>query len=291
LKCKDYKKGGAELPLEASLSSWKIGDERFWAIMLRDIVRRKRNEEETARYITKMKEIDRAKSEFISLASHQLRTPLTNINLAAEILLRDASGGMNNEQKKYLKEICNDIERMAELIKTLLNVSRIELGNFLIELKLESLPEVVKNTLKEILPQIKNKKLKLKKSFNKDLPKINIDRNLIKIALQNLLSNAVKYTDRNGTIRVEIKKDNRNAIISVSDTGCGIPKNQHDKIFSKMFRADNVSEKTEGLGLGLYIVKSIIEQSGSRIWFESKINKGATFYIAVPLSGMTKKIS
>ena len=120
--------------------------------------------------------------------------------------------------------------------------------------------------------------------------KINVDPNLIRIVFQNLISNSVKYTPQNGTIVVSLKKEGDNVLISVSDTGYGIPLNQQSKIFKKFFRADNVVDKeTDGTGLGLYIIKEIVEKSGGKIWFSSKENQGSTFFVSIPLSGMKKK--
>lgn len=107
---------------------------------------------------------------------------------------------------------------------------------------------------------------------------------------QNLLTNAVKYTERKGEININIKKDGLNVLVSVADTGYGIPKNVQTKIFTKMFRADNARVKDpDGAGLGLYIIKSTLEKTGGKIWFESVENKGSTFYVTIPLEGMKKK--
>jgi len=126
--------------------------------------------------------------------------------------------------------------------------------------------------------------------YAKDLPLISADSKLMRIVFQNLLSNAVKYTPDAGQVSLEIKKQDPDVLIKVSDTGLGIPKNQQAKIFSKLFRADNVQAKdVDGTGLGLYIVKAILDSSGGKVWFESEENKGASFYASLPLSGMSKK--
>ncbi|MEK7606607.1 MAG: ATP-binding protein, partial [Patescibacteria group bacterium] len=167
-------------------------------------------------------------------------------------------------------------------------------------------------------PQIKVKALKLSQKYADNLPKLNADPKLLRMVFQNLLSNSVKYTPEKGKAGIEIslqssslrgavatkqsqgseiaalplvaRNDKGAILIKVSDTGYGIPKNQQDKIFTKLFRADNVREQdTEGTGLGLYIVKSIIGHSGGKIWFESEENKGTTFYVTLPLAGMKKK--
>jgi two-component system sensor histidine kinase VicK len=137
--------------------------------------------------------------------------------------------------------------------------------------------------------QFKNKKLKLKKNIKK-LPAIKIDKKLMRIILDNLLSNAIKYTPAGGVISVKMKKHRNEALISVTDTGCGIPQKQHSQIFSKLFRADNnLKSETKGSGLGLYIVKAATKQYGGKVWFKSQENKGTTFYLTVPLKGMKEK--
>jgi PAS domain S-box-containing protein len=240
--------------------------------------------------ITKEKQIDKAKTEFVSLASHQLRTPLSTINWYSEMLLGGDAGKLNKEQKEFLQQIYTGNQRMVDLVNALLNVSRLELGTFVIDPEVCDLKDIAKKVIADILPQMKTKKQTFKEEYAKDLPKASVDKKFVDIIMQNLLSNAMKYTPEGGEIKFSISKDKDNFIISVADTGMGIPKNQQEKIFTKMFRADNVRESdTVGTGLGLYMVKSILEQSGGKIWFESTENKGTTFFIAIPLSGMRKK--
>lgn len=242
------------------------------------------------RDITKEKQIDRAKTEFVSLASHQLRTPLSAINWYTEMLLNGDAGKINSEQKQYLDEVYKGNQRMVQLVNSLLNVSRLELGTFIVEPELIDLPVLAGEVVKEMIPQITTKKLKVKENYDKKLDKYSADPKLMKIILQNLLSNAVKYTPENGAIEISITKDNKSVLLTVKDSGYGITKTQQDKIFTKLFRADNVREKdTEGTGLGLYLVKSIIDSSSGKIWFESVEDKGSTFYVSLPLSGMKKK--
>ncbi len=242
------------------------------------------------RDITREREIDRAKSEFVSLASHQLRTPLSTVSWYAEMLLDEDVGKINKDQEKYLQSLYEANLRMVELVNALLNVSRIELGTFAIEPEPTNFIKIADSVLKELAPQIKEKKLKIKKNYALDLPIINADPKLLRIILQNLFSNSVKYTPEKGQVTIEITRQESDALIKVSDTGYGIPKAQQSKIFTKLFRADNVVVKdTDGTGLGLYIVKAVAEQSGGKIWFESKENKGTTFYVTIPLAGMRKK--
>ncbi len=240
--------------------------------------------------ITKEKEIDQAKTEFVSLASHQLRTPLSTIGWYSEMLLAEDVGKLNAEQKSYLEEVYKGNQRMVGLVNALLNVSRIDLGTFAVEPKPTDLREVATIHIKELTPQIEAKKIIFKQDFVADLPIINVDPKLMGIIFQNLLSNAVKYTPEGGTVTCSLTVKNKDILIAVGDTGYGIPTAQQDKIFTKLFRADNVRRKeTEGTGLGLYIVKAIVDQSAGKTWFESVEDKGTTFYVSLPLKGMKSK--
>jgi len=242
------------------------------------------------RDITKEKQIDRAKTEFVSLASHQLRTPLSAINWYAEMLTSGDAGKLNNTQKKFVEEIYKGNQRMVDLVNALLNVSRLELGTFMIEPKNCQITKIADDVIKELGSQITSKRQVFIKEYDSIIPNMLLDEKLIRIVFQNLLSNAIKYTPEKGTIKLEIKKKVKGLEISVSDTGLGIPKAQQDKIFSKLFRADNVRKTdTEGTGLGLYIVKSIVDQSGGTIKFKSEEDKGSIFVVTLPSKGMVKK--
>lgn len=241
--------------------------------------------------ITERVEIDRAKTEFVSLASHQLRTPLTAIGWCAEMLKDGKFGALNEGQKEYIEKIYKSNARMTTLINALLNVSRLELGTFIIEPARADIAKIAKSVVGEIAPDIKGKKIKFNMNFGKKLPKkIKLDINLTRIIIQNLLTNAVKYTPKGGSVFLKINKNKKDFIISVRDNGYGIPKSAQDKIFTKLFRADNIKQReTDGTGLGLYMVKSIIDHIGGKVWFKSRENKGSAFFASIPLSGFKKK--
>jgi PAS domain S-box-containing protein len=240
--------------------------------------------------ITLRKEIDRAKTEFVSLASHQLRTPLSAIRWYSEMLLSKYVGHLNEKQRQYVKEIYEGNLRMVDLVNALLNVSRIDLGTFAIEPEPISLVEICDSVLAELRPQIEQKGQTVDRLYTRAPEKYPADPKLIRIVFQNFLSNSVKYTQEKGHIVAEIGTRDGSLYIRVSDNGYGIPKPQQGKIFEKLFRADNVRQKdTEGTGLGMYIVKAIVESSGGKIWFESEENKGTTFHVMLPIGGMPKK--
>ena len=242
------------------------------------------------RDVTRDREIDQAKSEFVSLASHQLKTPLSAINWYSETILGEEVGPLNDKQKEYVKNLYDANRRMVELVNSLLNVSRIDLGTFAIDPVAVDFAKVAEEVLTELTPQITDKHLNLEKAYDPALPPIKADPKLVRIIFQNLLSNAVKYTGPSGRVALAVKKEGQNVLIRIVDTGFGIPAADQPKIFTKLFRADNVRDKeAEGTGLGLYLVKAVVEAAKGRIWFESLEGKGTTFFVTLPLSGMEKK--
>lgn len=242
------------------------------------------------RDVTRAREVDRMKSEFVSVASHQLRTPLTSMRWHNEMLLAGDLGAIGEIQKSSLEKMHDSILRMATLVNSLLNVARIESGRIQVKPTPTDLSVVIKETLENFEQQIKYKDIKVSTVFDETLAKINVDPELIGEVYSNLISNAVKYSNNAGNLSIILKGQADDILTEVSNTGLGIPKGQHEKVFSKFFRAENViSEDTDGTGLGLYIVKSIIESSGGKIWFESEENQGATFWFTLPKSGMIEK--
>ena len=244
------------------------------------------------RDITREKQIDRAKTEFVSLASHQLRTPLSAINWYAELLRDGEAGKLTKQQQEFVDEIFEGNQRMIKLVNELLNVSRVDFGNFTIEPVDMDVLEISRSVVKELHPEIAKKKLNVTEEYEADTLPYKADPNIIRIVIQNLVSNAVKYTPDRGKVLVKMATDKSagQLMIIVSDTGYGIPKSQQNQIFTKLFRADNVQEMdTVGTGLGLYVLKSIVEESGGNVSFVSEQNEGTTFTVTLPLSGMKKK--
>lgn len=239
---------------------------------------------------THEKQIDQAKTEFVSLASHQLRTPLSAINWYSEMMLGEEVGTLNDKQKEYLNNLYEANRRMVDLVNALLNVSRIDLGTFAVEPEPTDLAKLVESVILELTPKLTEKKISLKPSLDHQLPLVSVDPKLVRIIFQNLLSNAVKYTPPGGRVEVGLEKKEESVLFRVADSGYGIPAVDQSKIFTKLFRADNIRDKeAEGTGLGLYIVKSIVEQAGGKISFDSLEGRGTTFSVLLPLLGMKRK--
>lgn len=236
------------------------------------------------RDITQEMEINRTKDELVSLVSHQLRTPPTGIKWFAGMLLDEEVGAINDAQRSYLKEIIYNNERMIDVVNAMLSVSRIELGTFTVEPKLTNVTKIAESVLGEITFHAKEKHLEMVRKYSPMLEHVIVDPTLVRMILQNLLFNSVKYTPPKGKIILTLDIMGPELRISVEDTGCGIPRLAYDKIFTKLFRADNARAiDSSGTGLGLYVVKRILDELGGRIHFISEENKGTTFFVRLPI--------
>ena len=235
--------------------------------------------------ITREREIERLKTEFVSIAAHQLRTPLSAVKWTLKMLLDGDIGPLTSEQIEFLMKGYQSNERMIILINDLLNVARIEEGRIIYELTSCSIEKIIQETINNLLNITKNKKIKL--VFNKpkkSLPKIEIDKEKISIVIQNLIDNAIRFSNPNNIVTVSISCDKINIEVIVEDNGIGIPKEQQRRIFNKFFRADNaIKFETEGSGLGLFIAKNIIEAHKGKISFKSKKGKGTIFKFTLPV--------
>jgi PAS domain S-box-containing protein len=238
---------------------------------------------EVFRDITLEYEVDRMKSEFISLASHQLRTPLSSVKTYAHMLVDGYLGEVSPGQRSALKTIISAANRMNELISMLLNITRIESGSITVTAKPLSAGKLVEDVVKELQMQANDKNIILRLQEPARTAIVKTDSLLAKEILSNLISNAIKYTPEEGSIDVQVHNRKGNVVFSVRDTGLGIPKFSQDQIFTKFFRAPNVVRReTTGTGLGLYLVKGLSDRLGGQVWFESTEGKGTTFYCSLP---------
>jgi len=236
--------------------------------------------------ITKEKTIERIKTEFVSLAAHQLRTPLSAIKWTLRMLLDGDLGKLSPEQRDFLEKTYKSNERMIFLINDLLNVTRIEEGRYIYQLLFCDFLEIIHSVINFYHGELERKNIKLEiQEPGEKPPRILVDEEKIKLVIENLIDNAIRYTFPGGKIIISIELLDEEIEFKIQDTGMGIPKSEQPRVFTKFFRgADAIKMETEGSGLGLFVTKNIVEAHGGRIWFQSEEGKGATFYFTLPLT-------
>ena len=234
---------------------------------------------------TRLQELDAAKSEFVSVAAHQLRTPLTGIRWSYQALLEEEEGKLTKEQRKIVEDALSAAIRMTNLVNDLLNVARIEEGRLGFIIKPSPLEPFLQQVVLRFSKQAEEKGIEFAFDLPKDLPPISFDPEKTAVVMEDLLDNAVKYTSPGGRISVRVLPEKKFVKIEIEDTGIGILKDQQRLVFSKFFRADNaLLFQTAGTGLGLYLVKSIVEKQGGSIGFKSEEGKGSTFWFTLPVA-------
>jgi PAS domain S-box-containing protein len=241
------------------------------------------------RDVTRERELDRMKDEFVSLVSHELRTPLTSIKGYVDLLIDGDAGEVTEEQKEFLDIVKNNSDRLVLLVNDLLDVSRIEAGRINLRVHPVDLPDCIDEVATSLRPLMEQKRQSLKLELPADLPQVRADRDRVVQIMTNLLSNAHKYTLEGGTVSVRAQAGEDEVRVEVSDTGVGMTADERDKLFTKFFRAQNpATQNISGTGLGLNIVKSLVEKQGGRIWVTSEPMKGSTFTFTIPTDGPTR---
>lgn len=237
--------------------------------------------------ITKQKELDRLKSNFVANVSHELRTPLVSIDKSLALLLSGDQGAVSPTQKQLLSIAQRNLKRLSNLINDLLDLSKLEAGRMEIKRESVSIKDVIFETVEGLSTWARSKSIQMSVDVADNLPNVNIDPNRIAQVLNNLIGNAIKFTPANGKITVfaELADNPRCIKISVQDTGIGIPKEDLDKVFDRFYQSGERSlTDISGTGIGLAISKEIVELHGGRIWAESEPEKGARFIFTLPLS-------
>lgn len=237
------------------------------------------------RDVTKEKEAEKAKSTFVSLVSHQLRTPLTSIKWIIEILLSQDPGKLNAKQSEFLLAANDSTARLVLLINDLLNINHIEAGSLYIKIAETDYAKLIKEILAELDSQFKRKKLKVKKDLVVKLGLIKSDPLLLRQAILNIFANSIRYTPDKGTVGISTAVIGDKLITKISDTGIGIPAGEQAHIFERFFRASNVQGQfNDGTGLGLSLVKSVVETLGGEVGFSSELGRGTTVWFTLPLN-------
>lgn len=237
--------------------------------------------------ISGVDEIARAnkmKTEFVSIASHQLKTPLSEINWEMELLISKFSEGLSDKQNEIINNVNNSNLRMIRLVNDLLDVARIDQGRLPLIKEELNIEEIIRDVIDSNRNLAGSHNVAINVRNYGKVPKIMGDRRRMVVVLDNLISNSIKYTKEKGMVDVAITPEKNRIVVCVKDEGVGIPKKQQKNVFHKFFRSDNaIKNQTEGTGLGLYIAKNVISQSGGDMWFDSEENKGSTFCFSLPL--------
>ena len=231
----------------------------------------------------KLAQANQMKSEFVSIVSHQLRTPLTSIKWTLSLMMLEKDNALTEEQLEKLGIIKEGNQRMINLVNDLLNISRIEHGKLNLKPEKLSLGKIVQDLIKEYSALAKASNIEFSLKLER-LPLVLIDREGIELILRNLIDNAIRYSKSGGLIKIQLAKKNNSVRCEIQDSGVGIPDKDQGKIFQKFFRSQNIMKyQTEGTGLGLFIAKSVIKASNGEIGFQSQENKGSTFWFELPI--------
>jgi len=271
IKAYFVRKNGTRFPVSRSVAPIKKGNILGAVVVFRDI--------------TKEEELDKAKTEFIYLVSHQLRTPVSALNWIIESL-QISFTGMNEKQKSYFNDIKVSIARLVKLVEDLLTASRAWLGKQPLKTQKVNLADFIRDSLKTIEPYATSKAHMVKfDKLSEVCPEIEADSELLYSVFQNLVSNAIEYSAAGTVVTIELESADGLAKISIHNDGPAIPKEEQAHLFERFFRGESVKKvKPEGTGLGLFIVKSLIEKVGGEVGFKSEEGKGTTFWFSVPCS-------
>lgn len=237
------------------------------------------------RSIDEIKKTEKMRSEFVMIAAHQLRTPLTGIKWSINYLTDNKINKLNEEQKNVLEKMSIATERVVRLVNNLLNINQIENKGFKIYPKKQSIIPVLEHIKSTLEGDAKKNNIKLELEIDTFIPDLNIDDHKIEVAISSVITNAIEYSFPDSVVEVKAEVKDKELILTIKDSGIGIIQEETDRIFTKFFRSKRaILQHTEGTGLGLYVSKNIIEQHGGKIWFTSEGGKGTTFIISLPIS-------
>jgi PAS domain S-box-containing protein len=233
--------------------------------------------------VTRFKDLDRMKSEFIATVSHELRTPLTSLSMGIDILSQEVVGSVNQRQKDLLVAAKDDSERLRKLVKELLDLSKLESGKYEIKKEFIDFRRLVADAVRPLRLPFEEKQIYLELNIPEHLPALSADSHQLAWVITNLLSNALRYTDTGGKVKLTAEEDKQVLFVTVADTGHGIPQENLETVFDKFVQVKSSTETTPGsVGLGLAIAREVVEAHGGRIWVESQVGIGSTFFFTIP---------
>ncbi len=267
------KKNGEEIPVKVSQSLVADPDDRS------DIIIESYSDQ------TDRLRVDQLKNEFVYVAAHELRNPVSAIRMLLDIIYNDKRVTVEPVLRGYLAKIQEANERLLNLVEDLLEVSRTEAGRLKINVSAQDIVEITRGLLGELRPGAAAKGLVIHYAPSQQLPKVAADEINLKEVLANLIGNAIKYNITEGSVTVEHYVDGRFLVTRISDTGIGIGKEDQQKLFQKFWRSEDMAVRAQaGTGLGLFIVKELVERMGGRIWVESRHGEGSIFTFSIPVA-------
>jgi PAS domain S-box-containing protein len=276
------RKNGEEFPVEISLSPMKTEEDMLISSSIRDISERKRFENVLREKNLQLEKADKAKDLFLASMSHELRSPLHTIIGFADLLEEELKGPLNEDQQRYIRHILRDSNHLLALINDILDLSKIEAGGLQLRWEIFDARGAIEEVLSSVRPQVDAKSIRLETRIGEDLA-LHADHLRFKQVLYNLLSNAVKFTPDGGKIGIAATRRGGFIEIPVSDTGVGIPREEHQTVFDKFHQVGSTTKGVrEGTGLGLPITRALVEHHGGRIWLESEPGKGSCFTVTFP---------
>jgi len=227
------------------------------------------------------------KEDFISTATHQLRSPLVGMKWTLDMLINGEVGKISQDQKKWLKGAYKSNERVIEMVDDMLNAMRVESGVVQFMRAKVDIVFLINSLVDELKAAAKEKELNVKVHVIKEIKPVMGDEEKLRVAFENIVHNAIKYTPQKGNVTINITEEEGEVKLEIADTGMGIPDAERKDMFRRFFRGSNAMLSDEaGTGLGLYISKNVIERHGGRIWFDTEMNKGTTFHILMPYDGL-----
>lgn len=227
---------------------------------------------------------EHAITEVTSVVSHQLKTPLSAIRTSLEVLLSGDLGALSKDQREYVQLAHTSVEKMIGLVKNLLDASRIDENRFKLEPKPTDLKAIIKGVVSDVQTFALAKNTTVAFEDGENIPNLNIDAIKIQQVIENLVYNAIRYSRGKGEVKISLGVDGDHVVFACRDNGIGIPSEETSKMFTKFYRSPRVvAIAPDGSGLGLYIARAIVEQSGGKMWFESKEGQGSTFYFTLPI--------
>ena len=260
----------------------------FGILLIRSVIREVKQREKLQVLTKKLKELDKQKDEFISMAAHELRAPMTAIKGYVSMITQGDAGEITEKARGFLADANSINDRLIRLVNNMLNVSRIEEGRMVFQLETEELSHVTRVVYSQFTPEAERKGLKYSLDIAKQMrDRVHVDPDRIHEVIANMISNAIKYTDE-GSVTVRLTQPKDDVVrFEGEDTGTGISKEEQVKLFQKFYRVETNVGKTTGTGLGLYISRLLVEKFDGKIGLDSELGKGSTFWFEIPLAKST----